>query len=565
MLDEQDSNVVPPNRIANIWDDLCAKEASTPLSDQRFNDTHELLLVKCSKSRRIVLVKYLATEIRDAKDFSGAKYYKSLLGLNEFIQRNNLNIDMPSMVTEIKKSPGIFIDYVNVAQSNYKMFKLKCEEAKLQSYILEKIPSDLAGLSVLSVVAEDYDFAPVIESLERQVKSNSLTAQNVGPFYELYRALSNDQPIEILDLDQVALLLSQVKEGSEAQFDLLAMRLASGSKFPNIRGNSQSILNSTDDNLVNRIAERIEYYRYYGNLLLDYLSWQQPLLKAVLKNITLNTSPNSRLNITKVLKNYKDLQSSLDITPQDFIRTLDDWSGVAEESITVENITEHVADHELFIHALQIECALTHHLIETMSERLASLGIEEWRKALRDVASFIYKVTYHLLDAGKLTPVPDNVVTVYRELLISIAKDEFQMDKDVNDVFYNKIHKAKLKATAKNIRDLFISEITITPNKFLFFSELLLRHGALNEKSADVARKILAPVSADNNCLVFILSNAQQFVSIIEGAGDDAADFKDTIRQKLMASQDDTELLRFAEAIGIDYKIKPKAKKSWLK
>lgn len=116
----------------------------------------------------------------------------------------------------------------------------------------------------------------------------------------------------------------------------------------------------------------------------------------------------------------------------------------------------------------------------------------------------------------------------------------------------SKIHKAKLKATAKNIRDLFISKITITPVKFLFFSELLLSHGALNEKSEDVARKILAPVSADDNCLAFIMRNAQQFISIINDAGDDAADFEDTVRQKLMASQDDRELIRFAQAIGID-------------
>ena len=57
------------------------------------------------------------------------------------------------MVTEIKKSPDIFKDYVDAAQNN--LYKLKCEESELP-YIVEKIPSDLVG-SVLSVVAEDYD------------------------------------------------------------------------------------------------------------------------------------------------------------------------------------------------------------------------------------------------------------------------------------------------------------------------------------------------------------------------------------------------------------------------
>ena len=551
-LEEQDSRIVPLNRISNVWDDLCATEIRNLSTEQSFDETHELLLKRCSNSRSTVLANHLVKEIRDADDFSGAKYYEALSELDECIKQNNLSIDMLSMVTEINKSPEIFVDYIGASQSNYRKFKLKCEEAALQLYILEKIPSDLAGLSMLSVVADDYDFTPVIESLESKVKSNSLNAQNVGPFYELYKALSNEQPIKKIGVNLVEQLLSEVKKDTTEQFDLLAMRLAYGNEYPNIGGISHSVLTNTDVDLVNRITERIEYYETYGSLLLSYLSWRQPILKAVLKNITLNVSDNTRLNITKVLKNYNDLQSSLDIAPQDFIGTLDGWSDHAKESITVENIMEHVTDHELFVHGLQIDCDLTHHLIETMTKRLASLSIDEWRQALRDVNSFIFKVTYNLLNGGKLTPVPDNVVTVYRELLTSIAKDEFQMDKDVNDVFYNKIHKAKLKATAKNIRDLFISEITISPRNFLFFSELLLSHGALNEKSADVARRILTPVSADGRCLKFILGNPEQFISILDDAGDDAADFRDTVRQKLMASQDDTELNRFAEAIGID-------------
>ena len=74
----------------------------------------------------------------------------------------------------------------------------------------------------------------------------------------------------------------------------------------------------------------------------------------------------------------------------------------------------------------------------------------------------------------------------------------------------------------------------------------------MNEKSADVARRILTPVSADDRCLAFIVSYSKQFISILNNARDDAADFKDTVRQKLMASQVDNELIRFAGAIGIN-------------
>ncbi|MDE0411521.1 MAG: hypothetical protein OXI37_04815, partial [Gammaproteobacteria bacterium] len=106
-----------------------------------------------------------------------------------------------------------------------------------------------------------------------------------------------------------------------------------------------------------------------------------------------------------------------------------------------------------------------------------------------------------------------------------------------------------------DIRDIFISDVRITPEKFLFFSELLLSHGALGERSADVSRKLLAPVCEDEDCLQFILSNDQQFISILNDAGDDAGDFKDKVRQKLIESQPDEKLIRFAQAIGIEYEL----------
>ena len=553
MPEDQDPSVILPDRMINIWDDLCAKETENPLSEQSFTNTHKLLLERCSNPRRTGLVRHLVKEIRDADDFNGAKYYQALSGLHKCIQENNLGIDTLPMLTDIKKPPEIFKDYVGAAQSDYKKFKLKCEESGLHTYIINRIPDGLDGLSVLSIVAGDYDFAPVVQRLKKEVTSGSLTAQNVGPFYKIYRALSKEKPIKALKPDWLENLLSQVEDDSDAQFDLLAMRLAAGSEFPNIGGISESILDDTGEDTVTRIAERIEYYGDYDDLLSSYLSWQQPILKAVLTNIMLDRDADSKLIITKVLQDYSALKSALDFAPEDFMKKLDGWSENAEESITVENISDHVTDYLVFEDAVEVDCDLTRHLIETARKWLVSLGVDEWRNALRDVESYIFNVTYHLLAAGKLKRVPDNAVTVYRDLLIEVAKGEFQMDEDNGwGVFYTNTHKGKLKATAKNIRDLFISKVSITPDQFMFFSDLLLNHGALGQERADVARKILTPVGDDDECLKFIVNNDQQFIPILNDAGDDAADFKDIVRQKLAALQADEELIRFAKAIGVD-------------
>ncbi|MCY4611229.1 MAG: hypothetical protein OXC38_05990 [Gammaproteobacteria bacterium] len=350
----------------------------------------------------------------------------------------------------------------------------------------------------------------------------------------------------------VAELLSQVEGDSDVQFDLLVMRLAIGADFPNIGRVDEVILSKTDTDTVLRVAERIEYYKSLGPLLINYPDWPQPILKAVITELILHLRDGARLSIVPVLERYTRLQSSLEIEPEAFINCLNGWEGYAQEEITVENFSNHITDHELIEHAAQVECGLSHHLIETASEWLTSLSIKEWQSALRNDSSFIYKVTCHLLAADKLKPIPDNVITVYRELLIEVAMGGFEMSESASwSIFYEKIHKGKLKAAAKNIRDLFISEISITPDRFLSLSDLLINHASLDQRNGEVARRILEPVVGNEDCMACIVNNSQIFIPIINGAEDDAEGFKDAVRQKLEMSQDDDKLIRFAKEIGI--------------
>lgn len=555
-LEDQDSSVFPEDQMIEIWNDLCAKETNFSPLKQEFTRAHELFLGRCSNARCEGLVRHLVKEFIGADDFRGDMYYLALSSLYDCVQENGLEIDVLAMTPEVKKPPDIFVDYVTVAQDNYKKFKLKCDAGELQNFVTERIPDDLTGLSTLSEVSDDYDFTSIVERLENEVTADSLTAKNVGPFYEFYKALSEEKPIKTIEPALLTDLLHQVEEGSEAQFDLLAMRVAVGPEFPSVGGIADSILNDTDEDVVDSIAGRIEYYRAYGSLLMQFLSWQQPILKFVLRQITINPPhDDSRLGIVKTLENYSDLQSALEITPEEFMMRLDGWSGVAERLISTENILEHLTDYAFFQSAVQVNCDLTSYLIETMVEKLDSLDVDEWQDALRNVESFIYKITHLFLDMSKLKRVPDDAVTAYRGLLIEVAKDEFYMDDSRWLVFYEKTDKRRLKPTAKNIRDIFIARGSITPDKFLFFSDLLLKHGALEQESADVARKILTPVGGDDDCLAFIVDNDQKFIPILKKAEDDAADFKDIVRRKLMTPTADEKLRRFAKAIGVKVEI----------
>ncbi len=192
--------------------------------------------------------------------------------------------------------------------------------------------------------------------------------------------------------------------------------------------------------------------------------------------------------------------------------------------------------------------------IQAMVKYLKSLAVENWSESLRDVDSYLFHVTYWLLRGGQLKAPPDNAVAVYKDILTESAKGEFSMEEEEKwDVFYEKTHKGKLKATAKNIRDIYLSEITIDADKFQEFSGMLIELADLKDKSGDVARKILATVVDNENCLTIILNNESFFASLVNGAGDDAGNFKDIIRQKVESPECEKNLTDFAKAIGIEY------------
>lgn len=554
-LDALDGKFIePPNnnkRMQEIWDFLCDEVSKITMIEQTFSNTHELLIKNCSNKKVESLVEYLISEFREIDIFQGDAYFIALSSLSKYLDELKSNIKIS--IKTLKTTPENYVNYLKVAKKDFKKYKLECDASELKKYLIGKSPDDLKGLEVLSVINNDFDFKEIIDGLVESVKNKVLTVENFEPFYNFYKAITKDKPIEILEDDQIHNLLTQIEEDSEGYYDLLAMRLSRVSSFPGFGGITQSILTNTDDNLVKKIAERIEYFDTYGNLLLEFISWKQPLLKEVLKDLTLNSYGTAKIDIVSILEQFENLHTSLDLTPRVLLKRFNAWIRFAKEEITPENVTDVIQDFSFFEYAINIENELTRHIIEMMVTHMKTISLGDWGTALRDEESYLSNVSYWLLDGGQLKTLPDNAISAYKSILVDIAKGDFTIDDQaVWDLYYSRINKNKLKSTVKNIRDLFISEISITPYLFLWFSEMLINHGDLKKRSADVTRKILTPVASDATCLEFIIDNDEVFIPLINEAGDDAYDFKDIIRQKILETDVAEKITSFAKSIDVD-------------
>ena len=122
------------------------------------------------------------------------------------------------------------------------------------------------------------------------------------------------------------------------------------------------------------------------------------------------------------------------------------------------------------------------------------------------------------------------------------------MSDDVGwDVILDRVNKNKLKATIKDIRDLFIGSVSIDCPRFRLFVDMMVDHGDLNSRSGDVARKILTPVATDTSCLQIISGRRRYFSKLVEAAGDDGYDFRDIVRRAANTAGEDEALIEFAE------------------
>ena len=554
-LEESCANAELEGVMQSVWDDLCAQVVSMGSETQEFTEVHRILLTCCSNSTKKGLVGHLVQQFQGSRDveFSATRYHSSLSQLSAFVLEEDIDIDISSLIRERKSSASTFIEYLQVAKETYKTFKLTCEQTELNSYISERIPSNLKNLSCLSFVSDEYDFTEIVQQLEVAIENATVAHKDIGAVYALYRAVAKKKPIKVLDSSVVENLLQQTTENSDSWLDLIAMRIAAGPDHRGYYAESHSILNNTDGDLVERLAARIEFYKIFGDLLVMNVGWSQPILTAILRRLVAKSYGTSRLNIVTILENYGEIISSLGVSPSAFIRRLNAWNSYAKERIHVDNIMDVVTDHVLFEHSVKTKCSLTRHLIDTMVKVLSSLGANEWRKVLRNEESFQFRVTYHLLAAGELKRVPNAAITVYKELLVECAKGEFEMqDYEAWSVYYDRTHKSKLKATAKDIRDLFIAKVDVSPHTFMQFANILLDHGSLEDRSGDVARRIMAPVANDDECVGFFVANSDRFSAILNKAGDDASNFRDALEEHMSQKAVDEEWIDFARAIGID-------------
>jgi hypothetical protein len=547
LLDTANFDEDSKNNIAMLWNFIADRKMKNHIKNQNFDETFQKLLSVIDRFHQENIVNYFCDKIQTFLEFNGDNYYTSLKSLEDFLLANK--IDIPIRLNDLEKPPEIFIDYVYKAESDYLKYKLSVSPELLDDYFVSLMPDKLENTKIVILeyidTQETYKLKKFTASIEKAIEDEQINEKNIGDILFSYKNISHIKPLPTqLNDTQRKTLWSSLSQDRNLKgfYDLSAMQISKG----------VNISNNLNGKGLTAIAECMDYYSDYGELLVYSLSVNSPSLNQVLKYMTENKLGYT-LSFDKILPQFFEIIKKINVSANVFLNQLNDWEN-HKNDITKENIQELIPDGEFFKHSVETKNNLTNHINKTIVESLSP--IEEsvlYQQRTNIESDYWFLVVKYLLGTEFMPQLPENIANFGIKMLNDIASRECAIPKSdsILQKIIDNLDKKKTAAQIKDIRDKFCkSDYEINPELFIYFEKWFIEQGDLKGENADrVTHLIIQPVFNDDACFDSIISNPDYYAEIINNAGDDATELEDLIRSKL--KDNDNRLISFAKRIGI--------------
>jgi len=534
--------------IVTLWNDIAQKKIQIPLVKLEFDDTFKILLIHIDNKYQQDIVRFLCYKFQTYKEFQGKLYYHAINNLRAFLKEIDAKNDINNFIVDIEKSPEIFIDYVTVARENYTAYKLKTNQEKLDEYFTNLVPDKLINIDVLNYLIKDnlYTFEKTLQKIEDTIKNDTqlqiLNANNFKMVLDTYKILSNEKPlpIQLNSIQRNSIWNSLASKTNTNEFyEILLIQLTHGINYGV----------TLDDKQLKIVANDIDYYAKYGDLLIDNLSWNIPVLNQVLKYMT-EKKLGCVMSIENVLPKFFDIKSKINVTEAVLLEQLDSWNKFLT-SIKKENIQAIIPNALFFKFSTATKNTLTDYLNKTIIEALSDISLDLLYQQRTNLNNYWYVVITNLIETVFLQHLPDNLTELGKKLLNDIASGNQSVPNstDLFEKIITKLNRKETGALIKDIRDAFCnSKYIINPQLFIYFEIWFEQQGDLMSRSPDVVHKIIEPVIDNTDCLNIIISKTDYYTGIINNAGDDATGIIKKINE-IIKTNEDNKLIEFAKKI----------------
>lgn len=503
-----------------FWNSLCNK---VNRQEEHLQEYQIILINKIDRSSANKYTRKIVNEFYSANPFDAVSYHQSIKRLVE-----NKTTDPLQFIKQKTITPQAFVEYVKKVEEDYADYNIVCDGNELDEYLGNLEVSELQNLSIIPFIHKDYlHLEKYQQHLEDLIDTNVADLSVVSLCYNLLKQIASGELMtKMLSPQQIYSLYNNCSDDNDFRYDLAAMRLA---KYEALNTSCKiiNLINSPDEIVVNKVANVIEYYTTYNDILIHaHKLPQQKLLKEVAIYLTQSRKRNSRLNILEVLQQYQTIKDYLSIDAEVIISRFNDWN---PEKITVDKVSSIPLQFFKDVAQRNINNKLANHCITRYVENLIIISTEAWIAHIETEDREYQMLQY--IGKNKIQTCFD----AFKKLLVDKATgDSNILNKEKCD-YLLRLAREKgypLKAAFNNVRDKFYNGTTMTNDKFQYFGELLLEYATLTDKNSSTLRTIFPNELFDIEANVtLIIKYKEIMLSIYEKATDDEkADFRNKIQ-----------------------------------
>lgn len=538
--------------IHSIWKYLFLKKLGAPIEKQEFSMEYKALLLHLDSDMQNIIISRLYQEILHFTDFKGAYYFNALYEMDQFIKENGLSCDFMSIIQEKEVIPSTFIEFVQAANKEQIVFsdhddtimcdgyRIKTNSESLDNYLAEL---KFNYIDVLRAIKKNssYEFPKLLNVVTNLVKEQRVNKDNAGVIFASYRILA---PMEEMPLGATLkpTLINQIhleleSDGKDIQhsgyYDFVAMKLAHNQPVSLINGGE-----------VKYVADVIDCYINYGDLLVQSLSSNNQLLKDLLKYMIENHL-GFKISFPSIFRYFDEIRRKIEVTEEALLENLCEWDS---KSINKGNIKICIPNASFYEVTTRIDTPLSKHInqvaVEVLSERSAKLLYSQ----RMDSSNYWNVAIVHLLKV--MDSLPDNLVEFCKEVFWDIALGRQEPDQ-LPDYLKSMISKldSRIESAVIDIKNSFCKgDQSINPTKFQFFESYFRLYGSLIETAVSVVNQIMLPVIEDEACRSLILQHKDFYINLINKAGDSSFEIKKRFRE-MITPDSSSELVDFVETI----------------
>lgn len=532
------------SQIQKIWNNLAHRKIQIPINEQAFTKDYKILLSKVQDLLVLhEIVDSLCRKYYAFPEFKGNAYYASLNNLESYLHENNIQCEL--MIIDKEVTPEVFVDYILAAKKEYEKYKVNTESEALDSFLSDNLNKDGFSCSdIIALIAEDknYKFPKLLNEIELTIENNDIGESNVGEIISIYKLLSNEKPLKKkLALQTVSSLIQTIAPNQKGYADVVAMSLVQGQHVP-----------SVDEAHIPDIAESIDYYINYGDLLINSINWNNDSLFTVLKYIIKN-GLGERLSIESILPHYSQIRDRIGVSDEELVNHLSDWSEHIDGKITKDNICIIIPDASFYELTIKLNNDLTEKINRIVAEAISIVPADDLY-AQRDAYSSDYwhRAINTFAGTDYLTPQPNNISDFAKKILLDVGNNirQLPLPEEFSKIIDN-IDPHTTYSVASDIRNgLCNGNMPINGERFKFFEKMLREQGNLEDRAGDAVDKILKPVVSIEECQALILKNKEFYKALVIHAGDAANEFKQAFRT-IINNNDNVDLKQFALSVGI--------------